>query len=191
MAEIGLSSAFSQTVVFETIDDAGQQVYVELALIASADAITDFGQERPIELITLGTSAPDPVDQVCATMPDAIVARHPELPFHHPVGTGFGTTAKGRHSEWAFWNGECRPEAPLSPVRQLALLALLREMRGAGESQFIIATHSPILMAFPGATIYVLDGGTPRRVAWGDLEHVTLIRDFLNDPHAFLRRLAQ
>ena len=83
------------------------------------------------------------------------------------------------------------PEAPLSPVRQLALLALLREMTGAGESQFIIATHSPILMAFPGATIYSLDGGTPRRVAWDDLEHVALTRDFLNDPDTFLRRLAE
>ena len=67
-------------------------------------------------------------------------------------------------------------------MRQLALLALLREMTGAGESQFIIATHSPILMAFPGAAIYSLDGGTPRRVAWDDLEHVALTRDFLNDP---------
>ncbi|MCD6059677.1 MAG: ATPase [Thermomicrobiales bacterium] len=83
------------------------------------------------------------------------------------------------------------PEAPLSPVRQLALLALLREMTGAGESQFIIATHSPLLMAFPGATIYSLDGGTPRRVAWDDLEHVALTRDFLNDPDTFLRRLAE
>ena len=82
------------------------------------------------------------------------------------------------------------PEAPLSPVRQLALLALPREMTGAGESQFIIVTHSPILMAFPGATIYSLDSGTPRRVAWDDLEHVTLTRDFLNDPDTFLRRLA-
>jgi len=83
------------------------------------------------------------------------------------------------------------PEAPLSPVRQLALLTLLREMTGTGESQFIIATHSPILMAFPGATIYNLDGGTPRRIAWGDLEHVALTRDFLNDPDAYLRRLAE
>jgi predicted ATPase len=83
------------------------------------------------------------------------------------------------------------PEAPLSPVRQLALLALLREMCGTGESQFIIATHSPILMAFSGATIYNLDGGTPRRAEWDDLEHVALTRDFLNDPDAFLRRLAE
>ena len=83
------------------------------------------------------------------------------------------------------------PEAPLSPVRQLALLALLQDMAGAGESQFVIATHSPILMAFPAATIYSLDGGTPRRVGWNDLEHVALTRDFLNDPDAFLRRLRE
>ena len=81
------------------------------------------------------------------------------------------------------------PEAPLSPVRVLALLTLLAQMTGEGESQFVIATHSPLLMAFPGATIYSLDGGAARRVAWGDLEHVTLTRDFLNDPEAFLHRL--
>ncbi|HEX2282211.1 MAG TPA: hypothetical protein VHG52_10685, partial [Thermomicrobiales bacterium] len=78
----------------------------------------------------------------------------------------------------------------LPQQRQQRQLALLREMTGAGESQFIIATHSPLLMAFPGATIYSLDDGTPRRVAWCDLEHVTLTRDFLNDPDTFLRRLA-
>ena len=73
----------------------------------------------------------------------------------------------------------------------MALLALLREMTVAGESQFIIATHSPLLMAFPGATIYSLDGGAPRRESWGDVEHVALTRDFLNDPVAFLRRLEE
>jgi predicted ATPase len=83
------------------------------------------------------------------------------------------------------------PEAPLSPVRQLALLALLLDMTSAGESQFIIATHSPLLMAYPGAAIYSLDGGAPRRVAWEELEHVALTRDFLNDPGAFLRRLGE
>ncbi len=81
------------------------------------------------------------------------------------------------------------PEAPLSPVGQLAMLAILREMADTGESQFIIATHSPILMALPGAAIYSLDGGTPRNVAWGDLEHVTVTRDFLNDPETYLRLL--
>jgi predicted ATPase len=83
------------------------------------------------------------------------------------------------------------PEAPLSPFRQLALLAVLKEMVDNGESQFIIATHSPLLMAFPGAAIYSLDSGRPTRVKWSELEHVALTRDFLNDPDAFLRRLGE
>ena len=80
------------------------------------------------------------------------------------------------------------PEAPLSPLRQLTLLSLLKEMV-AQNAQFIIATHSPILMAFPGAAILSCDHPPLREVAYGELEHVTLTRDFLNNPSAFLRHL--
>ncbi|CAA9575117.1 MAG: ABC transporter, ATP-binding protein [uncultured Thermomicrobiales bacterium] len=81
------------------------------------------------------------------------------------------------------------PEAPLSPLRQLALLALLIEASGPGESQFLVATHSPILTALPGATILSLDEGSVRPVAWDDLDHVRVTRQFLNDPEAFFRHL--
>lgn len=80
------------------------------------------------------------------------------------------------------------PEAPLSPSRQLALIALLREMV-ASDCQLIIATHSPLLLAFPGAAIWSFDHDPVQRVAYADLEHVRLTRDFLNDPEAFLRHL--
>ena len=80
------------------------------------------------------------------------------------------------------------PEAPLSPQRQLALLSLLKEMVGE-DTQFIIATHSPILMAFPGATILSLDSCPPKEVAYDELEHVSLTRAFLNNPESFLRHL--
>jgi len=80
------------------------------------------------------------------------------------------------------------PEAPLSPGRQLALLALLRQMV-AEDCQVIVATHSPILLAYPGAALWSFDAQPIRRVAWNDLEHVSLTRDFLNDPEAFLRHL--
>ena len=80
------------------------------------------------------------------------------------------------------------PEAPLSPQSQLGLIAMLKDMV-AERSQFIIATHSPILLAFPNATIYTFDEQPARRVAFDDLEHVRLTRDFLNQPDAFLRRL--
>jgi predicted ATPase len=81
------------------------------------------------------------------------------------------------------------PEAPLSPQSQLALMALMQDMIARG-GQFVIATHSPILLAFPGATIYTFDRSPPERVAFEDLEHVNLTRAFLNDPGAYLRRLA-
>ena len=57
------------------------------------------------------------------------------------------------------------------------------------DAQFIVATHSPIVLATPGATIYSFDGGKLRRKAYDDLDHVRLTRDFLNDPERYLRRL--
>jgi predicted ATPase len=80
------------------------------------------------------------------------------------------------------------PEAPLSPSRQLAFLALLRQMVGQ-DCQVIMATHSPILLAFPEAAIWSFDGGSVRPAAYEDLEHVALTRDFLANPAAFLRHL--
>jgi predicted ATPase len=80
------------------------------------------------------------------------------------------------------------PEAPLSPLRQLSLLALLKQMVDQ-DAQFILATHSPILMAFPGAQILSFDHSPLQPIAYKDLEHVTLTRDFLADPDSFLRHL--
>jgi predicted ATPase len=80
------------------------------------------------------------------------------------------------------------PETPLSPQRQLALLAMLKDMLEQ-DAQFIVATHSPILMAFPDAVIYSFDEAPLREVAFDDLDHVTFTRDFLNAPERFLRHL--
>jgi predicted ATPase len=81
------------------------------------------------------------------------------------------------------------PEAPLSPIRQLSLISMLKEMVEEKGAQFIIATHSPILMAYPGATIYSFDGGTVKSIPYNEVEHVTVTRDFLNSPEQFLRHL--
>lgn len=80
------------------------------------------------------------------------------------------------------------PEAPLSPQSQLAFIAMLKDMVRQ-ESQFIIATHSPILLAFPDATIYSFDETPVGVVPFDQLDHVTITRDFLNNPERFLRRL--
>ena len=80
------------------------------------------------------------------------------------------------------------PEAPLSPLRQVGLLALLKEMV-ARNAQFIIATHSPILMAYPGAILLNFDQSPPQPVSWESLEHVSVTRGFLNDPQLYLNHL--
>lgn len=80
------------------------------------------------------------------------------------------------------------PETPLSPQRQLALMSMMKEMVDQ-EAQFIIATHSPILMAFPGSRILSFDDHPVRDVNYDDVEHVSLTRAFLNNPQSFLRRL--
>ena len=80
------------------------------------------------------------------------------------------------------------PEAALSPLSQLGFLSLLKEMV-LKDAQFIISTHSPILMAYPGALLLNLDQIPISAVLWDELEHVTLTRDFLNSPNDFLRHL--
>ena len=81
------------------------------------------------------------------------------------------------------------PETPLSPLRQLTLLSMLKEMTQEHGSQFIIATHSPILMALPQAEILCFDGGKIQKARYDDLEHVTLTRRFLENPERFLKHL--
>jgi predicted ATPase len=81
------------------------------------------------------------------------------------------------------------PETPLSPSRVLTLLAMLFDAVRDG-SQFVIATHSPLLMAFPDADIRVVDGASLRSIAYDDVEHVRVTRDFLAAPGRYLRHLA-
>ena len=80
------------------------------------------------------------------------------------------------------------PEAALSPSRQLTLLGEMHRLV-ARDSQFIIATHSPILMAYPGARIYLLSEDGICRTAYRETEHYQLTRRFLEDPERMLRYL--
>lgn len=81
------------------------------------------------------------------------------------------------------------PEAALSPQRQLSLLVIIHDFVERRGSQLVIASHSPILMAYPGATIYQLgpDGIAP--VRYTDTEHYAVTRDFLAAPERYLARL--
>jgi predicted ATPase len=82
------------------------------------------------------------------------------------------------------------PEAALSPQRQLAVLSRMHDLV-LRDSQFIIATHSPILMAYPDACIYRCDEHGLRQVAYQDTDHFRVTRDFLANPERMLRVLME
>lgn len=80
------------------------------------------------------------------------------------------------------------PEAALSPQRQLALLSRLHDLVGQ-RCQFVIATHSPILMAYPNAIIHACGEDGIREVAYEETEHFRVTHDFLANPARMLRVL--
>ena len=80
------------------------------------------------------------------------------------------------------------PEAALSPSRLLTLMGQIHLLEQL-DSQFIIATHSPILMAYPGARLYQLSDRGVERVDYRETEHYCLTRRFLNDPERMLAYL--
>ncbi len=83
------------------------------------------------------------------------------------------------------------PEAALSPARILAFMSVINELEKGGRAQFIIATHSPILICYPGASIYQFDEDGVRETTCEDTEHFSLTKSFLNNPRVYLRHLME
>jgi predicted ATPase len=78
------------------------------------------------------------------------------------------------------------PENALSPRMQLELVRLLRQFSMRGDAQFIIATHSPILLACPDAEIFSFDGPSIQKVAYEDTDYFRVYRDFLTNREKYL-----
>lgn len=106
---------------------------------------------------------------------------------HQSHGEAFLALFKHRVEDGLYLLDE--PEAALSPQRQLAFLRIIHELASQKIAQFIIATHSPILLAFPGATVWSLDGGRVEEVNYRETEHYRVTRDFLEAPERFFRYL--
>jgi predicted ATPase len=81
------------------------------------------------------------------------------------------------------------PESALSPQRQLSLLAHMATLTAGGKSQFIIATHSPILLTFPGARILSFDGGSIQPISLEDTSHYQITKGILQNPAVYWRHL--
>jgi predicted ATPase len=113
----------------------------------------------------------------------------PPLPSYHEMshGESFLDVARGWFSEPRLFVLD-EPEAALSFTGQLALIQAMLDGI-AGGAQFIVATHSPLLMAFPEALLYQLDGDGLSECDYDELEVVQLWRSFLDGPERFLRHL--
>jgi predicted ATPase len=80
------------------------------------------------------------------------------------------------------------PEAALSPTRQMSMLSRISQLAGKN-SQFIIATHSQILLAYPEARIYEITNGTLNICSYEDTEHFSVTKSFLNNYKNLIREL--
>jgi predicted ATPase len=83
------------------------------------------------------------------------------------------------------------PESALSPSRQVEFLKLLRRMDRSGLCQVIMATHAPMLMAYPGATLLRLSKYGLAPVAVEDTDHYRLMREFWSDPTGFIETMLE
>jgi predicted ATPase len=81
------------------------------------------------------------------------------------------------------------PEAALSPLKQLSLIAFILEVLKSNNAQFIIATHSPILMGIPGATLYEIQEDGMQQVKFEETDHYRITKSFLDNPQSYLRHL--
>lgn len=81
------------------------------------------------------------------------------------------------------------PEVALSPQRLLSFLKIIHDLATSGHAQFLISTHSPIILGYPCAILHSLDGDTIREIAYRETEHYIVTRDFLNAPERFFKHL--
>lgn len=81
------------------------------------------------------------------------------------------------------------PEAALSPQRQLSFLRILYDLDRNGQAQFLIASHSPLLFSYPGATVLSIAGDKISEVKYQDTAHYLLLKGFLDAPGRYYNHL--
>lgn len=103
-------------------------------------------------------------------------------------GEGFATIFKNKIGNKGIYLFD-EPEAALSPAKQIEFVKLLHEKESTGYTQFIVATHSPFIMAYPGACVLHL---TPQGIvekSYKETENYRILRDFYYDPTSFMKNL--
>ncbi len=103
-------------------------------------------------------------------------------------GESFFALVSNRFGEDSFYVMD-EPESALSPDRQLYLLSQMHELIENGNCQVVFATHSPILMAYPGARLYLIDRAGIHETTYKETEHYRIMHDFLTDHKSAIRSL--
>lgn len=128
------------------------------------------------------------------------LANHPDIGARAYDGVGGKSLRKRSHGEGfinIFKNQFGRrgiyildePESALSPHRQTELLKLIYDLEKTGDCQFIIATHSPLLMAYPNADLRMIKNGALEKIEFHETDHFKLLRDFYLYPDGFMQGL--
>lgn len=107
---------------------------------------------------------------------------------HQSHGESFISFFNNRLGDSGFYILD-EPEAALSPQRQLSLLRIIHDLTKDCTAQFIIATHSPILLAYPNATIYSCDSEQLREITYTETLHYQITKRFLDNPDLYLKNL--
>lgn len=107
---------------------------------------------------------------------------------HQSHGESFLSLFTNRFSGKAIYLLD-EPEAALSPQRQLTLLKLMHDLVKDGNTQFIIATHSPILLGYPEAKIYSFDNGRVEEIDYENTDHYQITKYFLQHREKMLKEL--
>lgn len=128
------------------------------------------------------------IDRIPALAPPVIASYGGRSLHEQSHGESFMTLVRHRFGPEGLYVLD-EPEAALSPQRQLALLKAIDRLAREQGSQFVIATHSPILIAYPEARIYALSDAGAETVEYEQTEHVALTTAFLQDPERYLKRL--
>ena len=104
-------------------------------------------------------------------------------------GESFLSLLQNRFTRSGFYLMD-EPEAALSPQRQLSFLVVLHDLLADNDNiQFVVATHSPILLAYPGAQIFSFDGGEIHQIDYRESPPFQLVSRFVTDPERYLRAL--
>ncbi|MBD1383627.1 AAA family ATPase [Metabacillus arenae] len=129
------------------------------------------------------------LDQLQRENPDDIFASYGGISLHEQShGESFLSLFKNRFGKKGIYLLD-EPEAALSPARQLALLKIIHDLEKEGQSQFIIATHSPILLGYPNAEIFNFDDGEIKKINYEDTDHYQITKYFLENREGLLHHL--